>query len=244
MFGPANNVLQRGYAFSVPHGKEKDFREQLEIPLYQNCQEPMSIIDRSKDPVEQQLAGLCFGARELLKNYFQGGFLSNQENCDCSLTSEILKGKSHVSSALVNLIFQKNKEEFLEGQLFLHQIAAFLPKVENKAHQFQIVNVNRRTFIIDLTLRQFTDGRLKLRNEEVYLFDALLQDGFAELTEKSFELYLRFFQSRSLFENNENYFVGEWALSLNDDLPVISLNQLNQSTCDYKKNSMVDSFLT
>jgi hypothetical protein len=242
MLGPPNNGPQRRNAFYVPHGKEEDFHEQLEIPFYRNCQEPGFIIDRSKEPVEQKLAGLCFGARELLKSYFQKGLLLNQEeDHDSCLKSEMLKGKSHVSTRFVDLIFQKNKNEFLNEQLFLHQIAVFLPDDENKEHLFQIAHVNGRKFIIDLTIRQFIDSGLRLRNEETNVFDALLQDGFVELTEKSFKLYLRFFQSRSLFEKNGGYFVNEWALSLNNDLPAISLDQLNQPTCVYVQNSMDDS---
>lgn len=211
--------------FYVPNGEEEAFKEQLEIPHYRNGPDPVMAVDYSRNPIEQQLLYLCLGARKLLTNSLK---IENTSDMECdwnvSFSYEMLQGKSHEAACSVKQILEQN--EFSSLDLIFFKVSAFLPKV-NLDHEFQIVDVDGRKFIIDLSIRQFINSGLHLRNEEVAVFDALLKDGFVEVTEKSFEIYLKFFKSRCLFEQQKTYFKDEWALS-SEPLSVNFLELLNR----------------
>lgn len=236
--------LIRCNAFIVPSGIEKKFLAGSDHPLYGNGPDPIDHIDKNHDPIEQQLLNLCLLTRKKISTFLKNKCLKPVEtDWTKYLSSDALSGYCGFVSACLHYFVKKIPELKDTANLIHHQVATIFPNDEGGRHEFIVANVQGRSFIIDLTIRQFFDSNLRLRTEEAQVFDLLLRDGFVELTDHSLMIYRRLLQSYFKYKNEEmNYlynFLNGWELLL-EKLSPVSLEDLQISTseADFEENEL------
>lgn len=196
-------------SFYVPHGEKQQWKEQLQIPHFENGPEPLKEVKNLfKDPLEQKLAEACLQARINFKGYVEKE--SNSKiGWDICFSSESLFKKSTIIASFAHFSIMTS---FNSCSLNSKDITDILSKKNNEKHIYQILKIANRKFLVDLSIRELINGGLRLRKEEVEIFNALLKNGFVEFTEKVNLVWLDFLYSRREFEQKMTYFKDEWAI--------------------------------
>lgn len=169
----------------------------LELKKYENGPDPVKEIERTNCQAENNIANACLSVREALVTYFNNGIASENNDWPALYTSENLAGKSSVTTQWVELFFDNNVNAYPGVEIFCHKVCNIFPVCNNVEHEFHIVKFDGKQFIVDLSIRQFINGKLALNEEEAIVFDALLKNGFVEIREGVLDIYYSFFESYS-----------------------------------------------
>lgn len=208
--------------FFIPLEENENLSTTSEIPCYHNGPDPVGHIDHNGTSTENELSKVCHFARQMFQlglTNFNDPSVKDWNSC---FTAEALQGKSMEFAVSLNYAYKvKGGDLAQNSQLIFHDISAFMPPSNDKTHIFQIISANNGSaYLIDLTIRQYINSGLKLKNEEAAIFDDLLKKGFIQLTQETFTAYLNFFLGRNEFDQFSHYIENEWTLSSKNALPV------------------------
>ena len=183
--------------FYIPQTAIEDVNGFFRLKSYGNGPDPVREIEPSNCPVRNHVASACLSVREALLSYLNNGIPPINNDWPSVFTFENLAGKSSVTSGWVELFFRNNAEVYPGFDLNLHNVCDIFSSCKNIEHAFQIVKSDGRLFIVDLSIRQFINGSLRLKDEEAVVIDSLLKNGFVEVGDGVLDIYYSFFDSYS-----------------------------------------------
>lgn len=208
--------------------------------LFGEGPDPLTVIDDMPDVQERQLAQLCLSSRRAISRYLQKRkHLFEGLPWIMHLSASGVRGFCGFASSCLSYCLQRNPELHADIRLIYHQSAEIFPDDASGRHMFVVVVIGDRSFIVDLTIRQFLNPGLRLRKDEASVFDALLKYGFVELTDQTLSIYRRFLTSVHLHGHleqgngyqQENFGAREWMLSLHELAP-LPLENLKRATAE------------
>ena len=176
-----------------------DFFTIMNTPSYEDGPDPVMQVDQSNDLVHDVFASLCLFTREKLIPCLQKYGFGN--DWSSIFSSAALCGKSAFTAACLDYF----RRQHCSGiELFFHDVGTLFSINKCVGHVFQIAKAENRLFIVDLSIRQFIDKNLRLRPDEAVVIDALLKDGFVELTPETYLTYYNFFASYTIHHERQS----------------------------------------
>lgn len=218
--------------------------------LYGEGPDPVVEIDETRDPIERQLAEVCLLVRKNVYRSFKHKSCFASPQWETSLTKENMSGLCGFVSGAFDYLMRKTPDFYSQTTLVHHQVTKIFPEDEIGNHVFVLVYIKERRFLVDLSVRQFLYPDLRLRDDEIRFFDALLRDGFIELTDEGLSVYRRFLQAQHSYERRPdlseamlNFLKPQWRLSTKT-LSVIDdkILQTATTTSDYTDKELQTFF--